>query len=169
MKKTYVFFAFVFLLICQGVFAQNEKYQALFIYNFTKFIDWPQSYKSGKFRIGVYGSSSIISELKSIAQTKTVGSQQIEVTKVNTEEEASKCHMLYIPGNKSSSLQEIVAELSNKPLLIIVDDKGAAKNGAGISFLVQGGKQKFEINTNRIKSCGLKVDQSLINLGIEVN
>ena len=46
-------------------YAQVEmsRAQANFIYNFTKFFDWPQTEKSGDFVIGVLGSKSLFTNL----------------------------------------------------------------------------------------------------------
>ena len=46
----------------------NSKFKAVFIYNFTRYFDWPQQKKSGNFIIHVIGKNdNLISELKSLA------------------------------------------------------------------------------------------------------
>ncbi|MBR5642849.1 MAG: YfiR family protein [Salinivirgaceae bacterium] len=60
--------------------AQDEKFKALFMYNFTKYIEWPQNKQSGDFVIGVIGNPAIVGELNAIAQRKTVGSQAIKIS-----------------------------------------------------------------------------------------
>jgi hypothetical protein len=48
--------------------AQDEKLKAVFVYNFTRYLDWPQ--KSGNFVILVLGRSPIYAELADIALKK---------------------------------------------------------------------------------------------------
>jgi hypothetical protein len=51
--------------------AQDEKFKAIFIYNFTKYINWPAS--EGDFVINVLGDEAITREMGEIATKKTVG------------------------------------------------------------------------------------------------
>ena len=65
--------------------SQDEKLKAIFVYNFTKYVNWPT--RSGNFVITVLGKSPISTEILSIASKKTVGNSPIEVKVVNTPEE----------------------------------------------------------------------------------
>ena len=62
MRKS-TFLILVLVAACLTAKAQDEKFKALFMYNFTKYIEWPQSKQTGDFVIGVVGGSPIIDEL----------------------------------------------------------------------------------------------------------
>ena len=47
--------------------AQIDKLKSVFIYNFAKSTNWPASYKTGDFVIGVLGKTNVSAELKKIA------------------------------------------------------------------------------------------------------
>jgi hypothetical protein len=95
------------LVICMGLFMMSAAYQqkedivminakckAIYLYNFTKYIEWPEDYKTGNFVIGVYGNyPMLLTELNRMASTKTAGSQKFEIKSVNTVEAASKYHI----------------------------------------------------------------------------
>lgn len=149
-------------------FSQDEKFKALFMYNFTKYIEWPAEKQTGAFIIGVYGSSPIQNELMLIAEKKKVGAQQIQVKQVNTIEEMSKCNFLYVPENKSSKAQEILSNCSGKGTVIITDKPGLAKTVSGINYIQINGKQSFEINRKNLEKQGVKVNSVLMSLGIPV-
>src|SRR5206468_262493 len=58
----------------------NARLKSVFIYNFTRYIDWPADYKSGNFVINMFGSNTaMLTELNNMAKTKTVGAQKIEI------------------------------------------------------------------------------------------
>lgn len=59
--------------------AQNEKFKALFLYNFIKNIEWPQAYKQGDMIIGVMGNTPIIKELETITSSQKAGNQMMKV------------------------------------------------------------------------------------------
>jgi len=134
MIKKIVLLSFV-LLFCGIKYssAQNEMFKALFLYNFTKDIDWPETYKQGEFVVGVLGNSKIIAEIEKIGSKKKVGTQSIVVKKFTSNSDIVYCHVLYITPEKSSQLSEALTKLSDKPTLVITDKPGLADQGAGIN------------------------------------
>lgn len=145
--------------------AQDYKFHSLFIYNFTKYIEWPESYKSGDFVIGVLGKSDITTNLMKMAEVKTVGTQKIQVQVLNDIASMPKCHMLFIPSNQSSRLEEALAAIENKPTLVISERPGLGKKGSGINFILEEGKWRFELNRAAIEQSSLKVSGELVKLG----
>ena len=78
------------------IFAQFEKLQAAFIYNFAKYVEWPMSYKRGNFVIGVIGNQKLENELKKIARVKMVGTQKIEIIHVTSLDDIYDVHLLFV-------------------------------------------------------------------------
>lgn len=144
---------------------QNEKFKALFIYNFTNYIDWPGG-SGSSFVIAVYGDSPIISELQAISKIKKVGSATIEVRRISTTAEIGKANIVFVPAQKKRALTEINQAQAGKPTLIISD---GASSDFGINFIVVGGKQSFQISKTNIEMHRLKMNSSLIALGTLVN
>jgi len=166
MRKLYI--VIILLLVVKPLFSQDEMFKSLFIYNFTKNIEWPDEFKSGTFVITVLGNSTIVAELEKIAKLKKVGNQSIQIVKVNDLSEIDKCHMLYLRPSKSGSLGNVISAFSSTPVVVIGDKDGLAKQGAGLNFVKIDGKQKFEINQNALEKNGLKVTSYLTSLGIVV-
>lgn len=166
---------FIAFLCFSSVFGQsgekdpNVKIKAIFLYNFTKYIVWPSDYKQGDFVIGVLGESSLINELNKMAETKKVGSQKIVIKKYSSVSAIQRCHMLCIPKESSSSLNEVIKKLYGSSTLIVTDKEGLAKTGSAINFKVEASKQKFELNTANAKKYNLKVSANLSALAIVVN
>ncbi|MBN2742873.1 MAG: YfiR family protein [Marinilabiliaceae bacterium] len=159
----------LFAAIMTGANAQKERFKALFIYNFTKNIEWPPQVKSNHFIIGVVGNSDIAAELQTIAQTQKVGNQTIKVINGNSTDELEFCHLVFLSGNKTAQLPHLLTKLSGKQTLIITDGKNLAAKGSGISFVQDGDKLKFEICRRNIEKQGLKSSSALANLGIVVD
>ena len=109
-------------------YGQAEKVQAMFVYNFTKYIEWPASSRSGNFVIVIYGDSPIYEELIKIADSKSAGSQSIEVRKVGSVGDISSPHMVFISQSKSKDIDAIISKIGNTPTLIIsVSDRRICK------------------------------------------
>lgn len=141
--------------------------QAMFIYNFSRLIEWPESYKSGAFIIGVLGSSATHTELETYTANKSVGSQTIQVRKFNTPAEIGTCHILFIPFNKTKLLSEVSQVLGNKSTLIITEKNGAIDEGAAINFLIIGDKLKFEIKPQNASSRRINMSSKLSEMAFK--
>ncbi len=148
--------------------AQDEKFKALFMYNFTKYLEWPADDIKNEFVIGVFGSSPIIQELTIIAEKKTVANHPIVVRKLIDIDDVKKCNIVYVPENKSTHIEEIYQKCVSNGTLIITDKEGLGKSFAGINYVKVDGKQNFEINKKNIEGKGIKVNSTLLTLGIEI-
>lgn len=153
-------FAIVSVNIC---IAQDAKYKAMFIYNFTRQIDWPASEKSGDFIICVVNQNEILNYLKTVVNGKMVGTQPITVVGVKSVDEISKCHILYLSfaDSKADKLDALVSKLGNSPSLIVTDRPGSLKHGACINFLMMDDVLKFELNKTAATDRKLQVSSQL--------
>lgn len=146
----------------------NAKIKAVFIYNFTKYIEWPQSYKEGEFTIGIIGETSLYSELIKMTETKKVANQTLEVKKFESPSDVTKCHILYVCKDKSGNINDIIKKLKNNSTLLVTEDNGLMEKGAGINFIIKDNRQKFELNKGNVEKYKLKVSSNLEALAFTV-
>lgn len=167
MRKKSWMILIVLISFSSSVYCQSEKFKALFMYNFTKYLEWPPEKKSGDFIIGVYGNSPIIVELEQISQKKRVGSQKIVVKKISDATELLNCNIVYVPENRSSKFTEVKDNCSGKGVVFITDKPGLGSS-SGINYVLVNGKQNFEISKGNLDAQGIKVNSALLSLGIVV-
>jgi hypothetical protein len=147
----------------------SAKIKAIYIYNFTKYIEWPETYKQGNFVVGVYGNSaSLFNELNKMATVKTVGSQKLEIKSITSPADASQCHIVYILSDNSTQLGDVLGKVKNKSALIVTDKAGMAAKGSGINFVIVDNKQKIELNRSNIEKYKLKVASTLVEMALQV-
>ncbi len=142
--------------------------KTMFIYGFTKNIEWPLNYKEGNFVIGVIGNSNLSSELNNLASTRRAGNQAIEIKKFQSASSIEKCHMLIVSPDHTSDFQEILNKVKNGSTLLITEKAGLARQGSAINFIVQDNKQAFELNKGNAEKYDLKVSTSLSTLAVNV-
>lgn len=164
MKRTLLVLIFLFAFF--GSQAQSYKLHSLFIFSFTRYVQWPDDYNSGDFEIVVLGESPIIDELKAMAQAKKVGDRMIKVTRVNSPAEIPKCHILFVAPSKSTQLQDVLSKVSNMPVLIVSEEAGLGAKGSIINFIEKDGKLAFELNQSAVARQKLKVSNELSRLAI---
>ena len=154
---------FILFIVFRSAMGQTgiPKAQALFIYNFSRLIEWPADYKNGPFVIASVGSSSTLDEIKDYTNGKMVGSQPIAVKKFDSPSDITTCHILFVPYSKTRELPEILTHLKDKSTLIISEKNGAIDEGAAINFVIIGDKLKFEIKPENVTKYNIKLSSKL--------
>lgn len=146
-----------------GCYSQTDipKAQSMFIYNFCRFVEWPQSATSGPFVIGVLGGTDITNALTEYTTGKMVGMQNIVVKQIKDVASVENCHILVVSYGKCGSLPEIVTKVGSFPTLIVADRKNSLALGAAINFLLEDDRLKFELSVGNATKNGLKLNSKL--------
>ena len=171
MKTKTIVFTIVALLLGVKSFAQVEisKAEALFIYNFTKGISWPESSLKGEFVIGVVGDKDLYNELDALTKNKNVGMNKISVKYFAKPTEVSDSHILIVGDRYASNFEQIKLAVGSFPSLLINTRDGMTSKGSGINFRVVDDKMKFVMSKSNIKNCGLVIDSRLEKMAILVD
>jgi hypothetical protein len=168
-RLSFGLFVLAFIFISAKTYDTNAKIKAVFLYNFTKYIEWPKEQRQGKFVFGILGDSPLYTELSNMAKTKQAAGLTIEVKKFGNVNELVDCHVLYVPTSQSGKWDAVYSKMGAKSTLLVTEQPGLAKKGAAINFVVKDNRQKFELNLNNAQKQGLKVSSSLEALAILVN
>jgi hypothetical protein len=155
--------------------AQQSEYtiKAVFLEHFTRFVEWPESFKiadtSDPFYVAVIGENPFGSILDQIYADQKIRNRNVEILYISTPDEIIDCHILFISSSNKEILPEILSRTRNKPILTVSDTNGFAKDGVLINFYLTGGKIKFEINEKAVHESGLVMSYRLLNLARIVN
>ncbi len=165
-KKKIILCTLVFM--CGASFGQTQNYQtySLFMYSFTRFVQWPPEATTGDFEIAVLGESGILSELKTMAEKKKAGNRTIHVTKINSLSEYKKCHILFVSPDWSAKYAEVATKVTDAPVLLVTEQAAGANKGS-INFVNnKEGRLAFELNTPDLNKHHLKASAELVRLAV---
>lgn len=109
-----------------------------------------------------------MNELSKMADSKTVGSQKLEIKNISSCTTTDKYNIIYVLPDNSAQLTDVINKLKGKSTLIVTDKVGLAKQGAGINFFIDGPKTKIELNKTNIEKYKLKVASTLVEMAIAV-
>jgi hypothetical protein len=150
--------------------AQEEKsiqlIHAQMIYNFLKYMQWPNEAEPGDFVVGVMGEDEVLASLKNIYEGKPRGAKKFTVRKIESATEAPACAVIYLGKSKNKEFENIRAATAGKPVLTVTDSFNLGQKGSCINFRVVDGKLKFELNQTAINAAGLKVSSQLTSMAI---
>ncbi|HCW07796.1 MAG TPA: DUF4154 domain-containing protein [Cytophagales bacterium] len=154
------------------VIGQTEKpiheIHAAMIYNFMKYVQWPDDGSGGDFVVGVYGEDNVFNTLKSYYDGKPKGSKKYAIRKLNDVSEAASCAVVYIGKNKGKDFENIKNAVAGKAVLTITDSFNLGKKGSCINLKVIDEKLRFEINQASINGASLKVASQLASMAIMI-
>ncbi|NQY66125.1 MAG: YfiR family protein [Flavobacteriales bacterium] len=145
----------------------DSKYEALFIYNFTKYIEWKDN-GTEAFVVSVLGKGDIYNELVKMANSKKIAGKQIVIASYVNAIDITSCDVVFVTYKSSDQLSLVLERMKGSPTLIVSEKPGMAQQGSGINFLNRGGKLTFELNKTRIDESGLKVFGVLSQLAIKL-
>jgi len=169
MKKIAVFSLFS-LTILGTAFGQTEKpiheIHAAMIYNFMKYVQWPDDGTTGEFVVGILGEDNVFNTLKSYYDGKPKGTKKYSIRKLTDASEAATCAVVYIGKGKSKEFENVKNAVSGKPVLTITDSFNLGKKGSCINLKVIDDKLKFEINQASMNGASLKVAGQLSSMAI---
>ncbi len=149
--------------------AKEYKIKVAYIYNFARYIRWPQNaFADGEapFVIGILGDAPFGDSLERLAESRKIQNRSIDILRFRTPGDYEPCQILFITASANEAeRREIVARSGDAPVLIVSESPGFAENGSGINFYYDVDNTiGFEINVDNLKKRHLSVDARLLKL-----
>ena len=142
--------------------------KAGYIFNFTKFIKWPETTareiddKGWNFcLVGQDPFGTILSKFAENLKKKKV---KMGVTTPVSSEEMRQCHILFLSQSEKTKVHQTLLPVREYPVLVIGDTPGFAEKGISINFFLQKNKIRFEVNREALNRAGLVVSSELLDL-----
>tara|TARA_B100000745_G_C20097675_1_gene375360 strand:+ start:94 stop:624 length:531 start_codon:yes stop_codon:yes gene_type:complete len=151
-----------------GQAADPTKVKAAFLYNFVKFIHWPQTNEtSNEFKLCIYGEPALF-ELMQKIPAKSIRGQALLILDIQQPTLLQQCQLVYMRTQNYTATQFILDNLSAHPILTVSDVDTFAKSGGMIEFKQKEQKLRFEINNSAAELAGLRISSKLLELALEV-
>jgi hypothetical protein len=170
--------------------ARSQEYQikAAFLYNFIKFVEWPEEKVADSnepITIGIIGKDPfgnafeplkgrqakgrkvVVKRIKGFERLKKSGAKgKAELQRII--DAIRKCHVLFICSSEKEKLKEIINSVKDHPVLTVGDVKGFLETGGVVNFLMEEKKVRFEINLAAAKRAKLRIRSKLLRLAKRV-
>ncbi|MBN2019463.1 MAG: YfiR family protein [Sedimentisphaerales bacterium] len=167
--------------------AKYKEYEvkAAFIYNFLKFVDWPEEKMSGdsnEIIIGIigedpFGSAADIFKGKTVEDRKVVVKrfETLEHIKKMAEQDRNeqlglirKCHLLFVCPSEQKLASEITKLVEKDAVLTVGDNDRFIESGGMINLFIEDNRIRFDINLLASKKAGLEMRSQLVRLARKV-
>ena len=144
---------------------QDFTYKTVFVYNFTKYIEWPQ--EAAAYHIAVFGKNQgAISAFERMVNAKSTSAKPLAMHVFSDVSALADCHIIFVPAEETPNIPGIKSHYHGAPTIIISEQPGAIELGSSINFIEQDGKLKFELKLKELQNTGLQISQNLVALAI---
>lgn len=145
--------------------ATEQQLKAVFVFNFSHFVGWPQSSfatPNAPFVICVLGGEEFADELEMTVRGEQVSQHPLQVLRAGAMKEPGDCHILYIDKTAAQSLDDILAAVDGRGTLTVSDLDGASRRGVMIQLATENNRIRLLINVESARAAGLTISSNLL-------
>ncbi|MEW5057020.1 MAG: YfiR family protein [Cycloclasticus sp.] len=150
-----------------------DEVKAVYLFNFTSFISWPDDTFSDELEPFTYCSmgskSAVIEPLGEILLGEKVGERAVQYKTISSLSKLKSCQILYIDQQQKVDVVEILAAIADASVLTVSDIDGFAEQGGGVEFSAKAGRIKLLINILSIKKSRLNISSKLLRIAELIN
>lgn len=139
--------------------------KAGFLFNFTRFVEWPPDAFAdprSPIVLGVVGNSPVAALLSETAAGKIVNGRAVIVRRFREGEELRSCHIVFVSSSEEKHVLQILERLKGSQALTVGETAKFAQAGGMINFLVEGNKVRLEINLDAAATARVKISAKVI-------
>jgi hypothetical protein len=148
------------------------KLKSAFLYNFTKFVEWPAERfvnASEPIVIGLMADEPMRAEIATIVANRLVNGRSLVIRPVVSVADMQASHILFVSSYEQARYTSMRNRALLSAVLMVGEGESCQLSGAGICFVQQGEKLRFEINIDIVEHSHLKIGAQLQKLAIAVN
>lgn len=159
------------LLFAQSALAETggleSRVKAAFLYNFTKFVDWPAgtfATADSPITVCILGADPFGEILDSTISGKVVNNRQLQPRRIGQLEDIRGCRILYVSSSERSRLREVLASAKSLSILTVGEAPEFIDTGGMIRFLIVDDKVRFDINATAAEQARLNLSSKLLGV-----
>ena len=149
----------------------ESQVKAAYLFNFLKFIDWPDDAPKElqtPWVLGVVGDTPVGNDLRQLVSGKSIRGHELEVKTFSPSADLRGCNVLFIGASEKRRLPSILSSLHGSSVLTVADMDHFVESGGMIQFVIQDSRVRVAIDVGATSRAGLKVSSKLLSLALAV-
>jgi hypothetical protein len=152
-----------------GEFYAEESVKAAFVLRFAGYVQWPEEEIHGDhFIIAVLGASKVAAQIQALAEGRSAMNRPIQVRRVASTRDLGDASILYVGTDRRGELNDLLAPLAGRSLLVVSSEDAALTAGSTINLLVADQRVRFEVSLPTARQARLKISSELLSLAVRV-
>ena len=149
----------------QTVRASASEVQAVFLFNFAQFVDWPAeafAEPQSPLVIGILGKDPFGSFLDETVRGEQVRGRSFRVDRYRRVEDVKDCHILFISRSEAKRLDDILAALKGRPVLTVSNGDDFDRPGGIVRFTLNESKIQLSVDLEAAQAARLTFSSKLL-------
>jgi hypothetical protein len=142
--------------------------EAAYLYNFGRFVRWPDASSTGPLRICIAGSDLLGKTVAHLVAGEHIGNRPLEAGSLARAGDAKGCAILFVSAVEQAHADAWLAEAAGKPILTVGDAPDFLARGGIIQFVVEANHVRFSVNLNAANRSGLSLSSELLKVAVSV-
>ncbi len=156
------------LLVTKAIGVKESDLKAAFLYQFTKFVDWPDDNNtSSELIIGVIAVGEFLDAIK-LLDGKKSQKRPIRIKKISKFPDSGRLDVLFIQGCFVNDIDDVIQSAIKAHILTVCDQRDGIDKGFIISLFNEGSKIKFNINLKVAQKSSIRLSSRLLRLAKKV-
>lgn len=156
----------IFVVSAHG---QADEYhvKAAFLFNFTKFVEWPaQAFKTpaDPIVICVLGQNPFGTALEEAVSGKVVGGRTLSVRQISDSQPPCDCQILFVNPSERKRFRSMLGSLQGAGVLSVGEAERFTADGGVINFKMESGSVRLEINIAAAEYSEIHISAKLLSL-----
>lgn len=153
----------------QRTLTAEDDIKAAFLFNFTKFIQWPAGARPDGFRLCTVAEPAFNAAVeRTLAGESASGKPIVRVTPA-TPEAARACHILFLGRLEHDRVGRWLNAVRGTTVLVVGESGAAWDRGAHINFVLDENRVKFDVNEGAAADTGLVISSKLLRVARKVS
>jgi len=152
-----------------GLYASQEATatgtKAEYLYNFTKFIEWPEPAAPDEpFRLCVVNDDELRRAIEKTIEGESANGRLLLSLVPRTPQEAASCQVLFINRSDPDRAAKFIAATVDLPILTVGDAPQPPSLATDIEFVFEAQRLRFDVNLTGAERRGLKISSKLLRV-----
>jgi len=140
----------------------EHQIKALYLFNFTKYVEWPASSNATPFTIGISAAPDVKNDLLDITRGKHVQGREIVVRTITTAQDVEACQLVFIGTTDKARIAALLQMAQDAVILTVGDAEGFLDLGGMVNFVRQENKLRLEIGLDAVQRARLVMSAKLL-------
>jgi hypothetical protein len=145
----------------------ESQVKAMFVYNFLKFVEWPEDASvgaKGPFVVLIIGEGATADATERFLESKTIGERPVVVRRTQWDQSLRGARAAFVVERDPKKLHRVLDAAALAGVLTIGEGEDFTTSGGVIGLLVEDRKMRFDVDTSAAQSAGLRVSSKLLAL-----
>ena len=153
--------------VAQDAQVSESDLKSAFLFNFTKFVEWPAEAFPGEDApvvVGVYGDEAFTATLRALLADKKAHGRPFSVKRLVNPADARTCQIIYFRENETRKMGTVYEAIKKLPVLTVGESDDFLDLGGMFNLFFEDKQLRFEVSPATAENAKLTVSSKLLRL-----